>query len=151
MRRWCLAALLAAACCATASAQQKGQLGLGALIGDPMAASAKYFLTERDAVDFGFGISHDVTFIADYVWHGWKVLPQPRRGPLALCLSAGPRLELHDQTDFGIRTMAGLSYWPKLKRTAEFFIELGPVCRLAPDVRVRVDGGFGVRVYFSPK
>ena len=115
-----------------------------------MAASAKYFLTGRDALDLGFGISDDVTFIADYVWHGWNLLPQPERGPLALSLSAGPRLELHDQLDFGIRTMVGLSYWPKLKRPTEFFCELGPVYRVVPNVRVRVDGGVGLRVYFTP-
>ncbi|MBI5240062.1 MAG: hypothetical protein HY926_06290 [Elusimicrobia bacterium] len=150
MTRGYLAVLLLAACCAPARAQQKGQLGLGPLIGYPMAATAKYFLSERDAVDLGAGKSDDVTFHADYVWHGWKVLPQPSRGPLALTLAAGPRVELQTHADFGIRTMAGLSYWPKLKRAAEFFIELGPTFRLTNGERVRVDGGVGFRLYFTP-
>jgi hypothetical protein len=150
MRAIWLAAVLAAACCPSARAQQKGQLGLGPLIGYPMAATAKYFLSERDALDLGAGKSDDVTFHADYVWHDWKVLPQPKRGPLALTLAVGPRVELQTHTDFGVRAMAGLSYWPKLNRVAEFFIELGPTFRLTNDARVRVDGGFGFRIYFKP-
>jgi len=142
--------LLLAVCCAPARAQHKGELGVGPLIGYPMAATAKVFLSERDALDLGAGKSDDVTFHADYVWHDWKVLPQPKRGPLALTLAAGPRLELQDKTDFGIRAMAGLSYWPKLNRVAEFFIELGPTFRLTNETRTRVDGGFGFRIYFKP-
>lgn len=152
---WLAAALLLAvpaAALADGPGPRAGQLGLGVMLGDPIAGTLKYFVTDKSAVDFGIGASQDLVLIADYVWHGWTLLPQPKRGQLGVYLSGGPRLEMEDPTDFGIRTMAGLSYWPKLKtRTAEFFLELGPVYRLTPaPVRVRVDGGFGVRVYFSP-
>lgn len=133
-----------------AAARAPGSLGVGPIVGDPTGATAKYFIKEDHALDFGLGVSHTLTLWADYVWHGWEALPQPGKGPLALYLAAGPRLETQNETDFGIRTMAGLSYWPRFKRTYEFYLELGPVYRLAPDVRVRIDGGFGVRYYFAP-
>lgn len=134
---------------AAAFARAPGSLGVGPIVGDPTGATAKYFIKENHAVDVGLGVSHSLTLWADYVWHGWEALPQPSRGALAFYLAAGPRLETQSETDFGIRTMAGLSYWPKFKRTFELYLELGPVLRLAPDTRVRVDGGFGVRYYFS--
>lgn len=150
-RAWLAAALLLAALPGAAFAQQAGQLGLGMMIGEPIGGTAKYFLTDKSALDFGIGYADDFTMIADYVWHGWQLLPQPKRGPLGLYFSVGPRVEFREDTTFGIRTMAGLSYWPKLKtRQAEFFFELGPVTRLAPDVGVRLDGEFGARLYFTP-
>lgn len=133
-----------------AFSREPRSLGVGPILGDPTGATAKYFIEPGYAVDVGLGVSHTLTLWADYVWHGWEALPQPRRGPLALYLSAGPRLETQTDTDFGIRTMAGLSFWPKFKRVYEFYLELGPTWRLAPDARVRVDGGFGVRYYFTP-
>lgn len=144
-------ALLGVLLAAPACAQQAGQLGLGAIVGDPIGLSGKYWLKERHALDFGLGASHTLVLWGDYVWHGWEASPQPQRGRLRLYLSGGPRIELRTTTDFGIRTMVGLSFWPTLKRTIwEMFVELGPTCRLTNDVRVRVDGGVGVRYYFTP-
>ena len=136
---------------APASAQQVGQLGIGAVLGDPIGLTGKYWVKDAHAFDFGFGASHTFVMWGDYVWHGWEALPQPSRGKLALYLSAGPRLETRTTLDIGIRTMIGLSYWPKLKSQLwEMFIELGPTYRLTNDVRVRVDGGVGLRYYFTP-
>jgi len=138
---------------APASAQQKGQLGLGILLGDPTSGTAKYFLDDKNAFDFGIGWSADVVLHADYVWHGWELIPDPSRGKLAAYAAIGPRFETQRDFDFGIRTMLGLSYFPHLKRrVVEFFVELGPCFRLEPTpARVRVDGGFGLRYYFSRK
>lgn len=133
----------------TAFAAEKGDFGLGGVVGDPTGATAKYFLSSRQALGAGVGVSDTLTLIADYSWHAWNVLPQPKRGELGLYASLGGRLETQKHTDFGIRTLAGLSYWPRFKRKAEFFLELGPVFRVAPDVRVRIDGGFGLRVYLA--
>jgi hypothetical protein len=144
-------AVLALLCAGPARAQKAGDLGLGVILGDPIGATAKYMFNQRDAVQATLGVSEKLTFTADYVWHGWSLTPQPKRGPLALYLAGGVRLEDQDDFDFGIRTMLGVSYWPKLaNREAEFFVELGPTYRLTNDFRVRVDGGFGVRMYFTP-
>ncbi|MBI3552015.1 MAG: hypothetical protein HY077_05805 [Elusimicrobia bacterium] len=132
------------------AAPAPGDLGLGLLLGDPTAGTAKYFLTKSQAVDFGVGVSEDLTLIGDYVFHGWDLLPQSKRGELSAYASLGARLEMLRDTDFGVRTMLGLSYWPHFKRSTEFFLELGPAFRVAPYARVRIDGGFGLRVYFAP-
>lgn len=150
MKRTILAALALLAAAPAAAGERAGQLGLGVLLGDPTSASAKYFVTETQAVDAGVGVSQTLTLHADWVWHGWDLAPQPKKGKLGASISLGGRLETQRDTDFGIRTLLGLSYWPSaFKRPAEFFLELGPVFRVAPEVRVRIDGGFGVRVYFS--
>lgn len=146
-------AVAVAALCAVSSAraQTAGQLGLGVILGDPLGATAKYMINGRDAVQATLGVSKNLTLTADYVWHGWKLTPQPKRGPLAIYLAGGVRLESQTDFDYGIRTMVGVSYWPKFAtREGEFFLELGPTYRLNDDFRVRVDGGFGVRVYFAP-
>jgi hypothetical protein len=136
-------------------AERAGLLGAGLLLGDPTAGSLKYFVNEKEAVDFGVGVSDELTLIGDYLWHGWNLLPQPTHGPLGFYFSLGGRLEFQDKTDVGIRTMAGLSYWPQgkrpLKHPVEFFLELGPVLQVAPETRGHLDGGFGLRVYFSPR
>lgn len=145
-------AVLALLCAGTARAQTAGSLGLGVILGDPLGATAKYMFSSRDAVQMTLGVSENLTMTADYVWHGFSLTPQPKKGPLALYLAPGVRLENHDDFDFGIRTMVGVSYWPKLaSREAEFFVELGPTYRLTDEFRVRVDGGFGVRMYFTPE
>lgn len=146
-------AVLALLCAGAARAQTPGSLGLGVILGDPLGATAKYMFTSRDAVQMTVGVSQNLTMTADYVWHGFSLTPQPKRGPLALYFAPGIRIETYDpETDFGIRTMVGLSYWPKLaSREAEFFVELGPTYRLTDEFRIRVDGGFGVRMYFNPE
>lgn len=149
MKRFILAAVLLAPL--PASAQHAGELGLGVLLGDPTSGSAKYWLDDVQAVDFGIGVSQNLVMHADYVYHGWELIPQPTKGKLAAYGALGPRLEFMDDTDFGIRAMPGLSYWPNLKRSFEFFLELGPVFRLTNGLRVRLDGGFGLRFYFQPR
>lgn len=155
LRRFAALAVLALLAGAPARAQTAGSLGVGAILGDPLGGTAKYFFTGRDAVQLTMGVSHSFVITSDYVWHGWNLTPQPRKGPLGVYLAAGGRFEFQeDELDTGIRTMLGLSYWPKLaSRQAEFFLELGPTYRMARRLdgfRVRVDGGFGLRVYFAP-
>jgi len=150
-------ALLGAACqagaqTAPAPGPKPGSLGIGILLGDPTSASFKYWLDGRQAIDAGVGVSENLVLHGDYVYHGWELTPQPSRGRLAAYLALGGRLEFEDQTDFGIRLVPGLSYWPRMAtRSAELFLELGPVIRLTNGVRGTVDGGFGFRFYFDRK
>ncbi len=135
-----------------AAAQQAGQLGVGAVLGDPTGAVAKYFFNDRDAVDFGLGVSDTLVLWADYSLHAWELLPQPAHGRLGAYVSVGGRFESQTPSDFGIRTLGGLSYWPHLKHPVELFLELGPTFRVTPaPTRVRVDGSFGARWYFALK
>ena len=151
MKALILGAVLAALAVPAAAQPQGGQLGLGLLLGDPTSGSAKYWLDKDQAIDFGIGVSHTLVMHADYMYHGWDLIPEPKRGKLSVYGALGPRLEFYDDVDFGIRAVPGLSYWPTLKRPVEMFVELGPVFRLTNGLRVRIDGGFGVRWYFTPR
>ena len=146
-----VAVAVLAAAAVPAAAQRAGMLGMGLLLGDPTSGSLKYWLDDTQAIDAGVGVSQDLVLHADYLYHGWDLLPQPQRGSLAAYMAFGGRLEMEDPTDFGLRVLPGLSYWPKLKRPYEFFLELGPVFRLTNGARVTVDGGFGLRFYFTPR
>lgn len=145
------AAWPASADTAPAPGPKPGALGIGILLGDPTSASFKYWLDDRQAIDAGVGVSESLVLHGDYMYHGWELTPQPSRGRLAAYVGLGGRLEFEDKTDFGIRVVPGLSYWPKISRSAELFIELGPVIRLTNGVRGTVDGGFGFRFYFEPR
>jgi hypothetical protein len=152
MKNFIWAAVLAAGLTVPAAAQQAGQLGVGVLLGDPTSASVKYFMTDTSALDFGLGVSQNLVLHADYVYHIFDFKPQPSKGKLGFYGAVGPRLEFEDHTDFGIRLIPGVSYWPAFKKhTVEFFVELGPVIRLTQGVRTTIDGGFGLRCYFSRK
>lgn len=143
-----MASALAAVLASAAGAQEAGRMGVGLLLGYPTSATAKYWITDTRAVDAGVGASEGLTLHADYLWHWWRVVPGPRKAKLGYYLAAGGRIEAKSDADFGIRTMAGLSYWPGFKRPLEVFVEVGPVLRLAPVARGTVDGGVGLRVYF---
>ena len=129
-------------------AQKAGDFGAGVILGRPSGGSAKYWLSNIHAVDAGIGVGSDLVFHADFLWHGWKAFPQPKEGKLALHLGLGARIEAEDhETDFGIRTMAGVDYWLK-GHPVELFAEIGPVFKLNNDNRFSFDGGVGVRYYF---
>lgn len=133
-------------------AESSGTLGVGPTLGDPTGATAKYFFTERDAVDSGLGVSDTLVVWVDYSRHAWELLPQPSRGRLGAYVSLGWRVENQDPADFGLRLLLGVSYWPHFKHPVELFLELGPVTRVTPaPTRVRPDGSFGARWYFGPE
>ncbi|HVC09810.1 MAG TPA: hypothetical protein VNH15_07725 [Elusimicrobiota bacterium] len=131
-------------------AQQAGELGGGVVLGYPVGGTLKYWLSGRQAVDGGIGAADGTVLYADYLWHGWNILPQPKQGKLGVYAGLGPRLDFEDAgtNEFAIRTMVGLDYWIS-NHPIELFAEVGPVFRLSPSGDVSSDGGIGVRFYFS--
>lgn len=123
-------------------------LSVGAVVGDPTGGTVKMWFDDVFAVDAGIGYSGDTTFWGDILWHDWRLLPQPTKGRLGVYLGAGPRLEAARDTEFGLRTIGGLS-WRLPEHSLEFFAEAGPVFRLTGG-GVGADGGVGVRLTFSP-
>ena len=133
---------------AGARAQQAGKVGLGIIAGSPTGMTAKYWLDDTVAIDGGIGFSDNAVFYGDLLFNSWDLFPQPKKGKLAGYVGLGPRLETASDPQFGILTVAGLSYWVQ-NHPIEFFAEAGPVFRLAPDQDVDADGGLGVRFYFG--
>ncbi len=147
-----LAGVLAVARSARAQAAggpKAGEFGIGIAAGQPTGATAKYWLDAQSAVDAGAGESNgNAAFYADLIWHGWDILPQPSRGKLGLYFGAGPRLEFATDTQFAIRTFAGLSYWMD-NHPIELFAEVGPAFQLTDGGDVYPDGAVGARFYFD--
>lgn len=130
------------------SAQEAGRFGAGVLLGDPFGATAKYWLDRAQAVDVALGHSGNHVVHGDWLWHDWNILPQTRSGNLGAYLGLGLRIETPGDTQFGIRTVAGISYWPK-GYPLELFGEAVPVMNMVPDGSLGIDGGVGLRFYFG--
>lgn len=144
--------LLALVCLIAAAnpvwAQKAGDLGAGVIVGNPTGGTAKYWTTDSQAIDAGLGVSNHLTGYVDYLWHTWTVFSQPAQGKLGLYFGAGAQVRAFDDAEFGVRTVAGVSYWLP-RNPIEIFAEVVPVFRLLPGTSVGLDGGLGVRYYWK--
>lgn len=155
VRRWVMKTILMALTLATAAlpavaASSVQEVGVGVIAGDPIGGTAKMWLSRDLALDLGVGFSGDAVFWGDVLYQMWNILPQPQEGKLSVYLGAGPRLETRRDAEFGVRTIAGVS-WRLAKQPLEFFAEAGPVFRLTQGGGTDADGGVGVRLYFGSK
>ena len=145
-----LTLLFVTAAVVPARAQGLQDLGVGVIVGDPMGGTAKLWLNDTVAVDFGVGLSGDAAIWGDVLWHAWDLFPQPPQGRLGAYVGMGPRVEAANDTQFALRTMAGLT-WRLPRHPIELFAEAGPVFRLTQGGAVDADGGVGVRFYFGKR
>ena len=129
-------------------AQQSGDFGAGVILGNPTGATAKLWLTDSQALDAGLGFSTGLALYGDYLWHSWKVLPQPSQGKLPVYLGLGAQFRTVSPNEFGLRTVAGIAYWLP-RNPVEIFFEVVPVFRLSPRDSVGLDAGVGLRYYFT--
>lgn len=140
----CLAALGAS----PARAQQAGDTGVGVVLGAPTGVTGKLWLTGTQAVDAGLGWNSELTVYGDYLWHGWDVVPQPSQGKLPVYLGLGAQARTFHETEFAIRTVAGIAYWLP-RHPVEIFLEVVPVFRLTRHEGAGIEAGLGVRYYFT--
>lgn len=148
MKRMILAFCVVVCAARAVGAQQAGDLGAGFVLGNPSGFTFKYWVERAVAIDGGVGYSGDPAFYADVAWHAWDLFAKQREGRIGGYLGVGPRVELGDDGEFGIRTMLGLTYWLP-RHPLELFFEAGPVFRLTQGGSVEADGGVGLRVYFG--
>lgn len=94
---------------AQAPAQRAGDVGGGVVLGNPTGFTGKVWIDESQAVDAGVGFSTDLAVYGDYLWHSWKVLPQPSEGRLPVYIGLGAQVRTLRDTEFGIRTVAGVA------------------------------------------
>lgn len=129
-----------------------GSFGLGALVGEPTGLGGKVWLTDKTAVDVGMGWAFadpdGFQLHSDFLFHLFDLF-HTDSGELSLYLGAGGRVKFVDQGDnrAGIRAPVGVSYFLPSSRW-EVFGEVVPVIDLAPDTRLRWNGGIGFRYYF---
>lgn len=138
-----------------------GDQGYGVMVGNPTGLSAKFWTTNRWAIDGAVGIARsEFDLHATVLYHHYNWVEQTgsfgkifkgltARGELPFYFGAGPRLLFEDDKEFGIRLPVGLSFLPHDSRL-ETFIEIAPVVRFTQDFGFNGDYAIGIRYYFEP-
>lgn len=149
MRYMILAAFAAAFGVVPAAAAEIPKLGAGIVLGVPFGVTGKYWFDSEYAVQSHMGVSDgNFTLDADFLRNFDKVLP--RKLPdyrMPLYAGLGLKFKTESDTFVGIRFVGGVSMFHS-KKPIEFFAEVAPVLRLAPNEGGTFDGAVGVRGYF---
>lgn len=132
-------------------AQSKG-FGLGILLGQPSAISAKLWTNSTTAFDFGLGYSFEsqnrVHIHADYLFHVKNIFNTTEN--ISLYYGPGARMSFHENDDsrLGVRFDVGLVWIPR-NAPIDVFIELAPILDIIPETSFAMNGGIGVRYFFN--
>lgn len=148
IRSLILAALVALAVPSRGLGSEAGRLGLGPVFGVPFGITGKYSLDRRWAAQSVVGVSDgDLTVSADVLENFEGILPRKRDGRLPLYLGLGLKFKAERRSFVGLRFVGGVSLFHS-RRPFEFFAEVAPVLRLAPEEGGAFDGAVGFRRYF---
>ena len=134
------------------SAQEK-KFGLGIMIGQPTGLSAKYWLNNDNALDFGLAysfIGNDSGFSlhCDYIYHINGLIKSTIQLPIYYGFGARIRSVDHSKSYLGARGVVGLLYLDS-KYPIDVFVELAPVFNLFPETSLHFDLALGARYYFD--
>lgn len=135
---------------ATHAYAQKSGVGVGALLGEPLGASFKTWLSEQTAIDAGVGYANyddgGVQLHGDYLWHNFDLL-SAGSGRLPVYYGLGARVKFADDTHVGFRGPIGVSY---MLDTApvDIFAEVAPILDFTPNWRVEWNAAIGARYWF---
>jgi len=132
---------------------------LGLEFGSPTGISAKLWLDQKSALDFGLGITgdrHDDRYYdderlhlhADYQLHRFDLLPVDQ-GRLGLYYGLGLRLVSGDDSELGVRIPLGAQY-DFSSAPISIFLEITPVIEIT-DPGIDIDPALGVRYVFGKR
>lgn len=139
--------LIAAGLATSVRAAGQEKLGLGVIMGVPFGLSGKYWVNPRYAAQAAVGISdYNLVVSGDFLRHFYDVLPRKSEGRLPLYAGMGMKLKTETRTFFGLRFVGGIAFFHS-RLPMDFFAEIAPVLRLAPNEGAAFDGGVGVRYY----
>lgn len=132
------------------SAQERPKFEIGALLGEPVGISAKYWYGRRTALDgaAAWSFTEDGVFAvhADYLIHPLTL--DYENGTLPLYIGAGPAVRIGDDWFIGGRLPIGAQYLFE-NVPVSIFGEVAPQWQLLPDNRFVLSGGLGVRLTFG--
>jgi len=146
-----------------AAQASSGAFGIGIMLGDPTGLTAKYWLSNENALAFSLGNSYlgSLRFGFDYLWHFdafhsnvVKLYAGPGlavgfgRSGGWLYNNEGSRWYRADNNfGLGARGVFGVNIVPR-RTPLEFFAELGLMIGLSPAFYTNVEGAVGFRFYF---
>lgn len=132
-----------------------GHVGVGLILGEPVGADVKYWVSDEMAVDGAVGWSDydhsDLYVQGDVLWHKFDLINfSPGNGKLPVYFGVGGlfRDRTHGRSnDVGVRVPVGVAYiFDNLP--IDIFAEIGPALDVAPDIHGEITGGIGVRFWF---
>ena len=135
-----------------AEATDSDRLGIGLILGEPTGLSAKYFFTEKFALDGAVGWSFhretDVHLHADALWHTHDLFDTSEgRGSLYYGVGGRTKFRHRAEDRVGVRAPVGVSF--KFDRApVDLFVEVAPVLDFAPATRGSLTAGIGARFWF---
>jgi hypothetical protein len=124
-------------------------MGVGLAVGQPLGVTTKYWLSSTTAVDAfaGYHFNSNFDVHVDYLLHSFSSF-DVANGRLPFYLGIGGRVNLGDESHFGMRLPVGASYlFPT--DPIEVFAEIAPVVKLIKHVGLDIDGMLGVRIYVN--
>ena len=132
---------------------QDNGFGIGVMIGEPTGLSAKYWLNDINALDFGLAYSFvrknsAVSLHADYLYHAFDVIQSNYRIPLYYGFGARLRLVSEGDNALGARGVIGVA-WLGHSAPFDVFLEVAPVFNLFPSTSLNLDAALGARLYLN--
>ncbi len=130
---------------------QNKEFGLGVMLGEPTGFSAKYWLSDNKALDFGLAYSFVKSVSAlsvhcDYVHHDFDLIKNKFQIPVYYGFGARLRVG-SDENQLGARGVVGIVYIDE-EHPFDVFLELAPVFNLFPKTSLQIDLALGARYYF---
>lgn len=124
-----------------------GNLGIGAMFGEPTGISVKSWNNERTAFDVGaaWSLTEDeaLHMHTNFLIHSWFEDTED----LAFYYGIGGRVIFADDSQVGVRVPLGLNYvFPE--GTFDIFVEAVPIMDLTPETEFAGNGAVGIRYYF---
>ena len=132
---------------------QDSGFGIGVMIGEPTGLSAKYWLNDVNALDFGLAYSFvrknsAVSLHADYLYHAFDIIKSNYRIPIYYGFGARLRLVSGDDNALGARGVIGVA-WLSDRAPFDVFLEVVPVFNLFPSTSLNLDAAIGARYYLN--
>jgi len=133
----------------------RGDFGVGLIVGRPTGLTGEYWLSDRTAIDMALGLdlfdgrhfyAHaDFLFVLPNLLGGGSVELSPYLGPGVYIADRGSKND--DRLGLGVRVPFGLSL-DFTRAPLQLFIEIAVSVSLVPGVDAGVGGAGGFRYYF---
>ena len=151
MKKWYSGGVFALCLFAAAGAQaQKNGYGVGAILGEPIGATFKAWVSDKTAFDAAVAWANyddgGMQVHGDYLFHNFDLL-SAGSGRLPVYFGIGARVKFADETHVGFRGPIGVSYMLDTS-PIDVFAEVAPILDFTPNWRVEWSAAIGARYWF---